>query len=92
MAAALGLTRLRDSSTPITVEHRGIYKADINATAPVTTQTRGKNLANMMEDRLQSALDDEAARKRQRLVPRPLKFPEEERTPRREWVGDSFVI
>ena len=92
MAAALGLTRLRDSSTPITVEHRGIYKADINATAPVATQTRGKNLANMMEDRLQSALDDEAARKRQRLVPRPLKFPEEERTPRREWVGDSFLI
>ena len=36
----------------------------------------------MMEDRLQSARDDEAARKRQRLVPRPLKFPEEERTPR----------
>ena len=48
MAAALGLTRLRDSSTPITVEHRGIYKADINATAPVATQWRGKNMANML--------------------------------------------
>ena len=66
-----------------------LYKADSDATAPVA---RGENLANMMVGRLQSARDAEAARKRQRLVPRPLKFSKEERTPRREWVGDSFVI
>ena len=66
----LYIAKYQGHSSIVALLEYHLYKADIDATAPVATQTRGKNLANMMVDRLQSALDDEAARKRQRLGPR----------------------
>ena len=66
----LYIAKYQGHSSIVALLEDHLYKADIDATAPVATQTRGKNLANMMVDRLQSALDDEAARKRQRLGPR----------------------
>ena len=69
-ATPLSIAKYQGHSSIVALLEDHLYKADIDATAPVTTQTRGKNLANMMVDRLQSALDDEAARKRQRLGPR----------------------
>ena len=69
-ATPLSIAKYQGHSSIVALLEDHLYKADIDATAPVATQTRGKNLANMMVDRLQSALDDEAARKRQRLGPR----------------------
>ena len=69
-ATPLSIAKYQGHSSIVALLEDHLYKADIDATAPVATQTHGKNLANMMVDRLQSALDDEAARKRQRLGPR----------------------
>jgi len=70
-----------------------VNKADEDGHTPLDAAKlcRHDAVVALIEDH-QSARDAEAARKRQRLVQRPLEISKEERTPRREWVGDSFVI
>ena len=75
--------RLRDSVDDRSPSSTAVLQGDINAPLSSARLIR----CAKTPERWRTRLPVPTLRKRQRLVPRPLKFPEEERTPRADWVG-----